>query len=46
MLKTQGLNFQQILDLLQGFNLPTKKGGKWTRGIVQKIWKRWLQEQS
>lgn len=42
MLKNQGLNFQQISDLLQGLNLPTKKGGKWTRGVVQKIWNRLL----
>ena len=37
MLKAEGLNFQQIADLLHGLRLPTKKGGKWTRGIVQKI---------
>ena len=42
MLKNQGLNFQQISDLLQGLNLPTKKGGTWTRGIVHKIWNRIL----
>ncbi|MFN8792315.1 MAG: hypothetical protein ACK5Y2_12750, partial [Bdellovibrionales bacterium] len=29
-LKSQGLNKQQIADLLQGLNLPTKRGGKWS----------------
>lgn len=40
MLKNQGLNFQQIADVLQGLDLPTKNGGKWSRGIIHKILKR------
>ncbi|MFN3698319.1 MAG: hypothetical protein ACK4VO_12845 [Pseudobdellovibrio sp.] len=45
MLKTQGLNFQQIANLLQGLDSPTKRGGKWNRGVVQKIWKRLLAQE-
>ena len=41
-LKKQGLNFQQIADILQGLNLPTKNGGKWSRSIVHKILNRSL----
>ena len=40
MLKNQGLTGQQIADLLQGLNLPTKKGGKWSKSIVHKILNR------
>lgn len=39
-LKQQGLNFQQIANVLQGLDLPTKRGGKWTRRTVQQILKR------
>ena len=40
MLKSQGLSGQQIADLLEGLNRPTKKGGKWTKSIVCKILNR------
>ena len=40
MLKNQGLSGQQIADLLEGLNLPTKKGGKWSKSIVHKILSR------
>lgn len=39
-LRQQGLNFQQIANILQGLDLPTKRGGKWTRNTVQQILKR------
>lgn len=39
-LKNQGLGMQQIADLLQGLNLPTKRGGKWSRKVVHSILKR------
>lgn len=39
-LKNQGLNKQQIADLLQGLNLPTKRGGKWSRRTVHTILER------
>ncbi len=39
-LKSQGLNKQQIADLLQGLNLPTKRGGKWSRKTVHTILKK------
>lgn len=39
-LKAQGLGMQQIADLLQGLNLPTKRGGKWSRRVVHTILNR------
>ena len=39
-LRDQGLGMQQIADLLQGLNLPTKRGGKWSRKVVHSILKR------
>ncbi len=39
-LKGQGMNAQQIANLLQGLDLPTKRGGKWTRKVVASILKR------
>lgn len=39
-LRDQGLEVQQIADLLQGLNLPTKRGGKWSRTVVHSIIKR------
>lgn len=36
-LKEQGLGKQQIANLLQGLNLPTKRGGKWSRKVVHTI---------
>lgn len=39
-LKNQGLGVQQIADLLKGLNLPTKRGGKWSRRVVHTIFKR------
>ncbi|MBX9768704.1 MAG: recombinase family protein, partial [Bdellovibrionales bacterium] len=33
-LRGQGLNIQRIADLLQGLNLPTERGGKWSRKTV------------
>ena len=39
-LKRQGLGMQQIADLLQGLNLPTKRGGKWSRKIVHSLLNR------
>ena len=39
-LKAQGLNPQQIATLLQGLKLPTKRGGRWSRKVVNTILKR------
>ncbi len=39
-LNSKGLNKQQIADLLQGLNLPTKRGGKWSRKTVHTILKK------
>lgn len=39
-LKNQGLSAQQIAELLQGLNLPTKRGGKWSRRTVHTILNR------
>ena len=39
-LRDQGLGVQQIADVLQGLNLPTKRGGKWSRTVVYSILKR------
>lgn len=36
-LSEQGLSGRQIADFLQGLNLPTKRGGKWSRSIVHTI---------
>lgn len=39
-LRDQGLGVQQIADVLQGLNLPTKRGGKWSRTVVYSILRR------
>jgi len=38
-LKNQGLSNQNIADLLQGLNLPTKRGGQWSRRAIHSILK-------